>query len=250
MLYLTPLDFLRSHIQSVLDAVCELQRDHPCQVDFYLIDNSVDKSYRTDVLALVGEWSDENSVNIELVVSGVNCGYGRGNNLVEHRLESQYHLVVNPDVLLRPDALVKAFAFMASHADAGVLSAAVKTDVAGVAHVVKAYPDSLTLMLRYLSSSRLNDLFRARLDRYACATLVDQVAAVDLVGGCFMFMRTDLFRQLGGFDQRYFMYFEDFDLCRRMQPLAKVYFVPEVGVSHYGGDVGRKGWRHHVYFAR
>ena len=74
--------------------------------------------------------------------------------------------------------------------------------------------------------------------------------SVELIGGCFIFLRTSLFRQLDGFDQRFFMYFEDFDLSIRAKEYGSIAYVPTVKITHSGGDVGRKNYRHHLYFIR
>jgi len=72
---------------------------------------------------------------------------------------------------------------------------------------------------------------------------------LELAGGCFFFLRTDVFQKIGGFDPRYFLYFEDFDLCMRLRRHKSISYVPEVRIMHGGGDVGRKSRRHHWYFS-
>lgn len=71
-----------------------------------------------------------------------------------------------------------------------------------------------------------------------------------IVSGCFMLFRTDALKALGGFDERYFLYFEDFDLSLRAQKLGRVVYYPGVRIQHYGGGAGRKGWRHIKMFLR
>ena len=63
-----------------------------------------------------------------------------------------------------------------------------------------------------------------------------------------MFMRTSEFKAIGGFDRRFFLYFEDFDLSIRLRALGQIAYVPSVLITHGGGDVGRKALRHHGYF--
>ena len=65
-----------------------------------------------------------------------------------------------------------------------------------------------------------------------------------IISGCFMLFRTALLQRLGGFDARYFLYFEDYDLSLRAHELTRVAFVPDVRVVHHGGGASRKGMKH------
>jgi GT2 family glycosyltransferase len=65
-----------------------------------------------------------------------------------------------------------------------------------------------------------------------------------------MIVRTALFRRLGGFDPRFFMYFEDYDLSLRVGREAKIAFVPASRIVHHGGKASRKGPRHVSWFLR
>jgi hypothetical protein len=60
----------------------------------------------------------------------------------------------------------------------------------------------------------------------------NKIMEVPILSGCFMFLRTDIFTSIGGFDERFFMYLEDFDLTRRMGEKSKTIFFPEVEIVH------------------
>ena len=70
-----------------------------------------------------------------------------------------------------------------------------------------------------------------------------------IVSGCFMLFRTDVLKRLSGFDPRYFLYFEDYDLSLRTHNIARVAYVPAVRVLHHGGGAARKGSAHIRMFA-
>lgn len=70
-----------------------------------------------------------------------------------------------------------------------------------------------------------------------------------IVSGCFMLFRTEVLKKLGGFDPRYFLYFEDYDLSLRTHDVARVAYVPSVRVIHHGGGASRKGFAHIRMFA-
>ncbi|WES91767.1 glycosyltransferase [Aeromonas hydrophila] len=71
-----------------------------------------------------------------------------------------------------------------------------------------------------------------------------------IVSGCFMLFRTDVLQLLGGFDPRFFLYFEDFDISLRAGKISRIAYVPQVKVVHHGGHASRKGWRHIWMFGR
>jgi GT2 family glycosyltransferase len=59
-----------------------------------------------------------------------------------------------------------------------------------------------------------------------------------------MLGKTELLRSLNGFDDRYFLYFEDFDLCRRAKRLGEIVYLPSLSIEHLGGNTAAKGLRH------
>ena len=71
-----------------------------------------------------------------------------------------------------------------------------------------------------------------------------------IVSGCFMLFRGGLYRQLGGFDGRFFLYFEDFDLALRAGKVTRTAYVPAVRIVHEGGHAARKGLTHIKLFAK
>jgi len=218
-------------------------------VHLYLVDNSTDEKYFSRLKVMCEGIDCSEAFRLELLCSSNNLGYGGGNNLVLDQLDSSYHLVINPDVIVGSGALYKAVTYLECNDDVAMLSPMVVEENGRRSHVVKVYPDCFTLMLRYLGRPTLNRWFSHRLGRYQCDQLSDQADKnTELAGGCFQLMRTDLFKRLGGFDDRFFMYFEDYDLSIRARVFGSISYVPAVQISHAGGDVGRKTFAHHRFF--
>jgi hypothetical protein len=67
---------------------------------------------------------------------------------------------------------------------------------------------------------------------------------VPIISGAFMLARRGAIDRTGGFDPRFFLYFEDFDWSVRLRAVARNAFVPSVTIVHHGGGAARKGWRH------
>ena len=189
---------------------------------------------------------------IEVVAGHGNVGYGRANNLVLARLESDFHLVMNPDVELDRDALTAAISSLQADAALGLVAPDVRGAAGERQYLCKRYPSVWVLFLRGFAPAALRRAFARSLDRYEMRDVLGSTtySPVPLASGCFMVMRTALFRSLGGFDPRFFMYFEDYDLSLRIAREAKVAFVPAARIVHHGGEASSKGPRHVSWFLR
>ncbi|NJN52908.1 MAG: glycosyltransferase family 2 protein, partial [Gammaproteobacteria bacterium] len=73
---------------------------------------------------------------------------------------------------------------------------------------------------------------------------------IALASGCFMFCRTSALQKVNGFDERYFLYFEDYDLSLRMRQVGEIMEVPFARITHYGGHTMRRGLRRVGHFVR
>lgn len=205
----------------------------------------------------IAQWLEKSSVKLggeELhVISGHgNIGYGRAHNLAVERSDGEYHLILNPDVVLSEDAIVQALKFMEHNPECGLLAARALDEDGSVQYLCKRYPAVADLALRGFILTPVRELFRNRLDRYEMRDVIGEevVWDVPIVSGCFMLFRRDVLLKLGGFSPDYFLYFEDFDLSLRANRITRVAYVPQVKIVHFGGQAARKGWRHVAMFVR
>lgn len=189
---------------------------------------------------------------VEIVHGHGNLGYGRANNLVLARLASELHLVMNPDVELEPGTIVAAIAAMRADPEVGAVAPAVRGPTGERQYLCKRYPSVWVLFLRGFAPAFVRRHFSAAIDRYEMRDIAPDstFAPVPLASGCFLLVRTALFERLGGFDPRFFMYFEDYDLSLRIGREAKVAYVPAARIVHHGGEASRKGPRHIAWFMR
>jgi len=75
-------------------------------------------------------------------------------------------------------------------------------------------------------------------------------ADIPITSGCFMLLRSESLAEIGGFDERYFLYFEDFDLSLRLGKKGKLAYLPAMRIQHGGGSAGSKGFKHFKMFTR
>lgn len=218
------------------------------EVALHVVDNSPADA-RGEAATVLAAWPAQ-AGSVELVAGHGNVGYGRANNLVLPRLNSDLHLVMNPDIELEADALRAALQALAEHPQFGLVAPSVRGQDGTPQYLCKRYPSVWVLFLRGFAPQALRRRFRHAIEHYEMRDLIGErvVPGVPLASGCFMLMRTALFVKLGGFDPRFFMYFEDYDLSMRMGREAAVAYVPQARIVHHGGEAARKGWRHVVWF--
>lgn len=191
------------------------------------------------------------AISTSIISPGRNLGYGRAHNLAISTATAPYHLILNPDVLLDEEVLLQGLDYLDAHTDVAALSPDAVDGGGRQLYLCKTYPALLDLALRGFAPAWLQQRFARRLQRYECRDIVDaqQIADVDLISGCFMLCRTAMLQQAGGFDSRYFLYFEDFALSLTLRKFGRLVYNPACRIVHYGGHTSKKGLRHIGYFA-
>ena len=160
-----------------------------------------------------------------------NIGYGAAHNLVLHGTGSDYHLVLNPDVELAADALVNGVRWLDAHPDVGALAPPLRDADGNAVYLCKRYPAVFDLLLRGFAPRFVRRAVPRRLARYEMRDIVDVDPPRDVIGvpalsGAFMLVRRDAIDRTGGFDPRFFLYFEDFDWSVRLNAVTRNAYVP------------------------
>jgi len=165
-----------------------------------------------------------------------NLGYGSGHNLALRSLAgtaTPYHLILNPDIRLSSGALAELAAVMDGMPEVGLLMPRVLYPNGSTQYLCKLLPTPLDLMLRRFASGPLQWLFANRMDRYDMKQFdYSRPVYVPVLSGCFMFARRSVLDSIDGFDERFFLYMEDIDLCRRIGDVSRLLFWPRTAVTH------------------
>ena len=179
-----------------------------------------------------------------------NVGYGRGNNLALAGLASDVHLILNPDVELDREALAAGLRTLRENPDVGLVAPDVHAPSGTREFLCRRYPTVWVLFLRGFAPAFLRRRFAADLEHYEMRDALGDrlVKGVPIASGCFQLARTALLQRLGGFDPRYFMYFEDYDLSLRVARESSIAYDPAARIVHHGGGAARKGVRHLAWF--
>lgn len=175
-----------------------------------------------------------------------NVGFGKAHNIVLN-VDSYFHLVLNPDLIMNEDTILKAINFMAHNKNCGLITPHVTWSDGKVQRLCKKYPSVFILLLRGFAPQWIKKIFKAKLDDYEMTKEIGCHSVYlnpPMVSGCFMFFQTAIWKKCHGFDERYFLYFEDFDLSIRVKKFCDIAYVPDIKVIHHGGFAARKGIKH------
>lgn len=213
VIYKTPRQMLDRAVKSVLGS--------PLVANLYLIDNSPKKL-------------DVNYVDprVEYFFTGRNLGYSKAHNLVllDPKKREKYHLVMNPDVWFNPGSLEALYIFIEQRKDAGLVIPKILNPNKTVQYQCRMLPTPYILFARrflpYFLYRNMNKTFEMRFSGY------NKIMEVPYINGSFMFFRGSVIEDIGGFDEKIFMYGEDLDLSRRVFEHSKVIFLPDVSVYH------------------
>ena len=164
---------------------------------------------------------------VALIENKKNIGFGEGHNRVLQYLESDYHFVINPDIFVTQDVFSTLADFLEKHPDVAMVTPKIMNDNHTEQFLPKRNPT-----LRYLIISKFKPFKHYRKIYTRENEILEQPTEIDFCTGCFFAIRTAVFKQLKGFDSRYFMYMEDADLSRMVRKQHKIVFYPNVFVYH------------------
>ncbi len=140
--------------------------------------------------------------NVSCLLTGKNLGYAKGNNLGLSKVRSKFALILNPDTLLDKDAIVNFFTSAGKLNEFAIIAPAIQ--------------------------EKINNR-KFEIDK--------NIIEIENVKGFAMFLNIDQFKDIGFFDENFFIYFEEIDLCRRLRKSKKkIYLDQSIKINHIGGS--------------
>ena len=208
--------------EDVRNAVCSIM-EHTAEIikkKIYIVDNS---SKANQLFLLEEEFPEVHYLKMQK-----NLGFGGGHNYVLPMLDSKFHAIVNPDILLQEDSFSKLIDFL-ERTGAGMAIPRMTDEQGNLQAVYRRELTVLDMGIRMFLSSH----FKKRQEEHTMQNEdYTRPFLVPFAQGSFLVIQTELFRKIGGFDSRYFMYMEDADLCKQVNGCSSVYYCPDTTVIH------------------
>lgn len=207
-----------------------------------LYENTHETSFHTVVLDNDSQDGSADAIaeafpQVELIRSGDNLGFARANNEVAAKAKSEWLLLLNPDTETHDSAIDNILAFGKANPEAGIYGG--RTVYPDGALNPSSCWNKITLRSTVFRAFGLSTVFRNSAffnPEEIGGWKRDTVRNVDIVVGCFLLIRRELWDELGGFDLKYFMYGEEADLCQRAQKLGySPMITPDATIMHLVG---------------
>ncbi len=178
--------------------------------------------------------------NVQVRCLPENLGFGPGHNTVIPDLSSEYHFVLNPDILVEYDVLSEMCAWMDAHPDVVMATPALFFPDGRPQILPKRKPTLLGLLARQGVSC-----FKKHGDHYAMLDEdLTKPTDIQFCTGSFFCVRTDVYRDMGGFDEDYFMYVEDADITQKALQYGRVCYLPQFRAIHAWHRTPNKKFSH------
>ena len=171
---------------------------------------------------------------IRYVLSPKNGGYGYGHNQAIFSSKADYHLIINSDIYIYRDSLRNALAFMRDNPGIGMIVPDIYDIGGNRVYLCRQNPCLWIGFLRRFSPSWFKKIFNKQLEKFEMRDKDYDRPIFNLTNptGCFMLCRAPLLKAINGFDEKFFMYYEDSDIGRRLAERATIVYMPTVKLKH------------------
>lgn len=218
---------VKSYLINCIRSVKKASQQFP--VEIIVIDNaSIDQSAES----VVNEFPD-----VRLIKNDINLGYGSACNQGLSISKGDYLLILNPDTLVEENTFTHLLGFMEANREVGLVGCKILNEDGSLQLACRrSFP---TPWIAFTKLSGLSYLFpKSKWFAKYNLTYLDEnkPAEVDAVSGSFMLLSKSAYQKAGGFDEQFFMYAEDLDLCFRIKQSGfKVVYRPEASIIHFKG---------------
>ncbi|MGG3690176.1 MULTISPECIES: glycosyltransferase family 2 protein [Bacillaceae] len=224
------------HIFDVLDNLKKEIGNEP-NIRVAVFDNNSSNEFRNQLK----QYSD--FANITFYHENNGFGFGHNYNLLN--ADEKYFLIFNPDIIVTKENLYNMVTVMENDESIALLVPKVLNEDGSIQHLMRRRVTVFDYALRFIPFDFVKKLFAKRLATYECRDIPqDRFVDINMGSGCFMLIRGDIYKEINGFDERYFMYFEDTDLCLMLKKRnRRVVYTPFSFVVHFYERGSHKNWK-------
>ena len=230
-------DFIPACLKSVRDACAGLD------TEIIVLDNGSKEPILPEIKNFFPEvtWID----------SKENLGFGKGCNLAEKHATKPYLFFINPDTIVSRDSFTKVLEFMESHPESGTVGCRILNEDGSIQWACRrSFPTIISAVSKTIGLAALFPKSKLLASYNMTYADPDEVTEVDAISGSFFCIRRDVYEKLKGFDEDFFMYGEDLDLCFRTKQMGlKNYYTPSTNILHFKGQSCRtRRWDSYLDF--
>ncbi|MCQ2054759.1 MAG: glycosyltransferase family 2 protein [Fibrobacter sp.] len=220
-------DFIPACLKSVRDA-CE-------GIDSQII--VLDNGSKEPILPEIKDFFPE----VKWIDSMENLGFGKGCNLAEKSATKPYLFFINPDTIISRDSFREMLKFMQEHPEAGTVGCRILNEDGSIQWACRrSFPTIVSAVSKTIGLAALFPKNKTLASYNMTFADPDEMIEVDAISGSFFCIRRDVYEQLNGFDEDFFMYGEDLDLCFRTKAIGlKNYYTPVTNILHFRGQSSR-----------
>lgn len=212
----------------------EKNRHTHLNIKVVVVDNDSGDAPAINKAVLNNHWADW----VKVLASPINGGFGYGNNYgfnyaLDHWQVDYFHLL-NPDAQLRPNALNELVKFMATHPNVGITGSSFETLDGEIWPYAFRFPGLCSEFDSALSFGPVSKLLKRKA---LAVTMGEHNAPIDWIAGASMMIRKEVVQSLNGFDENYFLYYEETDFCLRAYEAGyETWYIPSSRVMHILGQ--------------
>ncbi len=199
------------------------------EYEILIIDNA---SKNNELEKIRQKWENKEHKNIKFIHSPKNLGYGQGNELAIKQAKGEYVAVINPDIEVNKNTLDGLLDFLDKNPKVGLVGPRLYYKNGSTQDSFRRFPVPIDLLIKRVNFLRKR--FQGRMAKFLMWDVdFKKPIPVDWVVGAFFVMRKKAWEEVGGFDPRYFLFFEDTDICRTMWKKGwEVYYNPLYTAIH------------------
>jgi GT2 family glycosyltransferase len=188
----------------------------------------VDNSPTADLKMMASDF------RIEYIHNPSNPGFGASHNVAIKKaigLDSKLHFIVNPDIYLEGDVITPMVEYMANDKTIGMMMPQILNVDGSIQNLPKLLPSPFSILKRKIKKPVKT--YQKFINEYELrAVPKDIIYNAPVLSGCFTLLNLEAIKKVGMYDDKFFMYFEDWDLSRRMHQHYKTIYFPKVSVVH------------------
>jgi len=216
----------RKYLKSCLKSIFQSKKDS--SVEIFVVDNNSSDG--------TVEMVKKEFPKVQLIANNFNAGFAKANNQALKIAKGKYLLLLNPDTEVKADTLTKAVAYLNDHPKAGIMGCKILNPNGSLQNSVRRFPNLSSQILILLKFHNFFPDLEPLKKYFAKDFNYHKEQEADQIMGAFFMIRKECLDEIGLFDEKFWLWFEEVDFCKRVKDKGwKVLYTPELEIIHAQG---------------